>query len=59
MFATAVVLAQDSHYRPEGQQFPAPGCYTVKGAWEGGAKLCNAKTTMPGSLIFTTGAMNV
>ena len=24
MFATAVVLAQDSHYRPEGQQIPAP-----------------------------------
>ncbi len=43
MFATAVVLAQDSHYRPEGQQFPAPSCFTVKGAWEGGARLCNAE----------------
>ena len=43
MFATAVVLAQDSHYRPEGQQFPAPSCFTVKGAWEGGSRLCNAE----------------
>jgi len=43
MFATAVVLAQDSRYRPEGQQFPAPSCFTVKGAWEGGSRLCNAE----------------
>src|SRR4051812_40406847 len=43
MFATVVVLAQDSHYRPEGQQFPAPSCFTVKGAWEGGSKLCNVE----------------
>jgi gamma-glutamyl hercynylcysteine S-oxide synthase len=43
MFATVVVLAQDSHYRPEGQQFPAPSCLTVKGAWEGGSRLCNTE----------------
>jgi iron(II)-dependent oxidoreductase len=34
------LLAQDSHYRPEGQQIPAPGCIVPRGAWEGGSKAC-------------------
>ncbi len=32
--------AQDSHYRPEKQQIPAPGCLNMKGAWEGGSTPC-------------------
>ena len=38
LFATTAALAQDSHYRPERQQFPAPSCHNVKGAWEGGSE---------------------
>jgi gamma-glutamyl hercynylcysteine S-oxide synthase len=40
LFSASFASAQDSHYRPEHQQFPAPGCLTVKGAWEGGSKFC-------------------
>ena len=38
--------AQDSHYAPRGgsQQFSAPDCFTVRGAWEGGAQPCTAKS---------------
>jgi len=32
--------AQDTHYAPIGQQIPAPGCITQRGAWEGGSKAC-------------------
>jgi formylglycine-generating enzyme required for sulfatase activity len=46
-FASAAVLsfasmltAQDSHYRPEHQQIPTPGCLVMKGLWEGGSKPC-------------------
>ena len=35
--------AQDSHYRPDRQQIPGPGCLTMKGAWEGGSKACTAE----------------
>jgi formylglycine-generating enzyme required for sulfatase activity len=38
--AASVVLAQDSHFRPERQQIPTPGCLIMKGAWEGGSKPC-------------------
>jgi len=37
---TSLLPAQDSHYRPERQQIPVPGCFTMKGAWEGGSKFC-------------------
>src|ERR1700756_4929239 len=41
LVATAnVASAQDSHYRPERQQIPTPGCLVMKGAWEGGSKPC-------------------
>ena len=38
--------AQDSHYAPRGgsQQFSAPDCFTVRGAWEGGSQPCTAKS---------------
>ena len=36
--------AQDSHYRPNGQQIPPPHCLTLRGAWEGGYTPCTAKT---------------
>ena len=42
LVATAAV-AQDSHYRPERQQFPVPACHTMKGAWEGGSRFCTAE----------------
>ena len=38
--AASVVSAQDSHFRPEHQQIPTPGCLIMKGAWEGGSKPC-------------------
>src|SRR5216683_2500455 len=38
--AASVVSAQDSHYRPDRQQIPTPGCLVMKGAWEGGSKPC-------------------
>jgi gamma-glutamyl hercynylcysteine S-oxide synthase len=38
----ALVLAQDSHYRPDRQQIPTPGCLVMKGAWEGGSKPCTS-----------------
>jgi iron(II)-dependent oxidoreductase len=40
LFAAAVTLtvlpvwAQDSNYRPQGQQIPPPACYTLMEAWE-------------------------
>ncbi len=40
LFAAAVTLtalparAQDSNYRPQGQQIPPPACYTLTEAWE-------------------------
>ena len=33
--------AQDSHYRPEDQQIPAPSCFVMKGTWEGGSMDCS------------------
>ena len=40
---TGLAFAQDSHYRPEKQQIPTPGCLVMRGAWEGGSKPCTAK----------------
>jgi iron(II)-dependent oxidoreductase len=41
LLATAcAVSAQDSHFRPDRQQIPTPGCLIVKGAWEGGSAPC-------------------
>ncbi len=38
--AACAVSAQDSHFRPERQQIPTPGCLNLKGAWEGGSAPC-------------------
>jgi len=38
--AASMVLAQDSHFRPDHQQIPTPGCLIMKGAWEGGSQPC-------------------
>ena len=32
--------SQDATYRPKNQLIPAPGCLTMKGAWEGGSATC-------------------
>ena len=34
------ILAQDTRSAPVGQQIPAPGCLTQRGAWEGGSRPC-------------------
>jgi hypothetical protein len=38
--AASMVSAQDSHFRPDHQQIPTPGCLVMTGAWEGGSKPC-------------------
>jgi iron(II)-dependent oxidoreductase len=38
--AASIVLAQDSHFRPDHQQIPTPGRLIMKGAWEGGSQPC-------------------
>ena len=40
LLAVSLLSAQDSHYRPERQQIPTPGCLNMKGAWEGGSTPC-------------------
>jgi gamma-glutamyl hercynylcysteine S-oxide synthase len=35
-----MLFAQDSNYRPVGDQIPVPGCLTMKAAWQGGTKPC-------------------
>lgn len=32
--------AQDTQYHAQGQQIPPPGCFTLRGAWEGGYVPC-------------------
>jgi gamma-glutamyl hercynylcysteine S-oxide synthase len=39
--AASVASAQDSHFRPDRQQIPTPGCLIMTGAWEGGSKSCS------------------
>jgi iron(II)-dependent oxidoreductase len=41
LLATFTVVAQDSHFRPDHQQIPTPGCLNLKGAWEGGSAPCS------------------
>jgi gamma-glutamyl hercynylcysteine S-oxide synthase len=41
---STTISAQDSAYRPVGQQIPAPSCLTTHGAWEGGSSACSADT---------------
>ena len=36
-----ICSAQDSSFRPKGQQIPVPECLTMKGLWEGGSKPCS------------------
>src|SRR2546421_6386728 len=36
--------AQDTHYPPKGQLIPAPDCFTLKGAWQGGYTPCTSAT---------------
>src|SRR4029077_12295198 len=38
--AASVASAQDSHFRPDRQQIPPPGCLIMTGAWEGGSTPC-------------------
>jgi iron(II)-dependent oxidoreductase len=33
---------QDSYFSPKEQQIPPPGCFTIRGAWEGGYIPCSA-----------------
>src|SRR5262249_26057858 len=37
-----IVAGQDTKFRPEGQQIPAPGCLVMSGAWQGGSTPCAA-----------------
>jgi len=39
--AASIASAQDSHFRPDRQQIPTPGCLIMTGAWEGGSKSCS------------------
>ncbi len=41
LVAASVASAQDSHFRPDRQQIPTPGCLIMTGAWEGGSKSCS------------------
>ncbi len=42
VFSTASAFSQDTHYAPTRQQIPPPGCFTLRGAWEGGYTPCTA-----------------
>jgi hypothetical protein len=35
-----LLRAQDTKYRPQGQQIPTPECLVMRGAWEGGSTAC-------------------
>ena len=41
-FSFAAGSAQDTFNAPRGQQIPPPGCFTIRGAWEGGYVPCTA-----------------
>ena len=41
---TLTGTAQDTQYRPTGQQIPSPECLTLRGAWEGGYTPCTGVT---------------
>jgi formylglycine-generating enzyme required for sulfatase activity len=38
--SSSLLFAQDSHYSPEHQQIPTPGCLIMKDVWEGGSTPC-------------------
>jgi formylglycine-generating enzyme required for sulfatase activity len=38
------VCAQDTYYAPKEQQIPPPGCFTMRGAWEGGYVPCSTSS---------------
>jgi iron(II)-dependent oxidoreductase len=40
----AHINAQDTFYSPNGQQIPPPGCFTIRGAWEGGYVPCSVSS---------------
>jgi iron(II)-dependent oxidoreductase len=42
LIVAAISSAQDSHFKPTGQQIPVPECLIMKGLWEGGSKPCSA-----------------
>jgi iron(II)-dependent oxidoreductase len=42
VFSSALAFSQDTHYAPTRQQIPPPGCFTLRGAWEGGYTPCTA-----------------
>lgn len=42
-FMASLASAQDTNFRPQGQQIPSPACLLMRGAWEGGSKPCTAK----------------
>jgi iron(II)-dependent oxidoreductase len=47
LFCLATITAanaQDSSFKPVGQQIPAPSCLTVHSLWEGGSPVCDQKT---------------
>jgi len=39
--AGTICSAQDSSFKPKGEQIPVPDCLTMKGLWEGGSKPCS------------------
>jgi gamma-glutamyl hercynylcysteine S-oxide synthase len=41
LIASTLAFAQDTHFKPTGQQIPVPECLTMKGLWEGGSKPCS------------------
>jgi formylglycine-generating enzyme required for sulfatase activity len=45
LFAACLAVqlsGQDSFFAPKEQQIPPPGCFTIRGAWEGGYIPCSA-----------------
>jgi iron(II)-dependent oxidoreductase len=40
----AGAAAQDTNYRPEGQQIPPPACLVHRGAWQGGSEPCTRES---------------
>ena len=46
VFLCVIVMplsGQDTRFRPQEQQIPAPDCLTMKGAWEGGSRPCSSQ----------------
>jgi iron(II)-dependent oxidoreductase len=42
VLCAGLLPAQDTKYPPKGQLIPAPDCFSLKGAWEGGSSPCTA-----------------